>query len=138
MREPIRNVDAGGCDFSADGNDLRDSVRGADGKTCPGIEVLLRVNSEGAGHRMDDRHLRQHIGHDQGNAGAENIGKNHGRAGEADGNAASQKQPDADGAANGHHGELPLAQTAMETFHFRHGKLVLPVRLPPPNARDHP
>ena len=65
---------------------------------------------------MHDRHLRQHIRHDQGNACAQKIRKNDRRSSQSNGVPAPQKQSNADGASDGHHGELPLAETAMKTF----------------------
>ena len=67
---------------------------------------------------MDDSHLCQRVGHDQSYACSQKIGKNHGGSSEANGYTASQEQTYADGAANGHHGELPLTQPAVETFDF--------------------
>ena len=108
MREPKRNIDAGGGDFSADSDDLCNSVSRSNRETRPGIEILLGVNSERAGYRMDHRHLRQRIRHDQSDACSQKIGKNHGGSSEANGDTASQKQTHTDGAANRHHSELPL------------------------------
>ena len=68
---------------------------------------------------MDDCHLRQRIRHDESDTCSQKIGQNDGGPGEANSDAASQKQTHADGAANGHHGELPLAQAAVKTFYFR-------------------
>ncbi len=72
---------------------------------------------------MHDRHFRQRVRHDQRNARSQQIRKNDGGPGETDGYAASQKQPDADRTADGHHRELPLAQAALQTVNFRHRKL---------------
>ena len=72
---------------------------------------------------MDDGHLRQRIGHDESDACPQKIGENDGGSSEANGDAASQKQTDTDGAANGHHGELPLPQSAVKTFRFRRRRL---------------
>ena len=69
---------------------------------------------------MNDGHLRQRIRHDQRDACSKQIGKNDCRACEADGYAASQEEAYADGAANRHHCELPLAKTAVEAVDFRH------------------
>ena len=44
------------------------------------------------------------------------IRNDHRGSGEADGYATAEEQSDADGAANRHHGELPLAKAAMKTF----------------------
>ena len=71
---------------------------------------------------MDHRHLRQGIGHDQSDACPQEIGKNDRGSSEANGYTASQEQTDTDGATNGHHGELPLAQPAVQTFHVRRRK----------------
>ncbi len=122
--QPERNVNAGSGDFSADGDDLRDSVCGSNRKTRPAIEILLRINSERARDRMHDRHLRQHIGHDQSDARSQKIGKNDRGSGKANGYTAAQKQTHADGAAERHHRQLPLAKTPVQAFRFRRGKLV--------------
>jgi hypothetical protein len=71
---------------------------------------------------MYNGHFRQHIGHNQSDACSKNVGKNDGRPSEADAYAASQEQADTDGAANGHHCELPLAQAAVQTLGLRHGR----------------
>ena len=73
---------------------------------------------------MDDCHFRQRISHDESYACAQKIRKNDGGSSQANGDTASQEQTDADGAANGHHGQLPLAQAAVKTFHFRHRQLL--------------
>ena len=67
---------------------------------------------------MDNGHLRQGIGNDQGNEGTEKIRNNHAGPGEFDGHTAAKKKSDADCAANRDHGELPLAQSPLQSILF--------------------
>ena len=66
VRKPERKYRCGGGNFRTYSNDLRNSVGGANRKACRWIEVIFCVNSKCAGNGMHDGHLRQHIGHDQG------------------------------------------------------------------------
>ena len=50
VREPVRNINAGGSDFSANGDDLRHSIRCPNRKAGPGIQILFSIDAKGPGH----------------------------------------------------------------------------------------
>ena len=74
----------------------------------------IAMNSKCTGYWMENGHFRQRIGHDQGNPGSQKIRNNDRRPCQTNGDAASQKQTHTDSATNSHHGELALAQPALE------------------------
>ncbi len=95
-------------DFCSNGDDLNQSVSGANGEARPAIQITLGVNAERACDGMDNRHLRQHVRHDQRENRPKEISENNGRPRETDGDIAPQEQADTDGAADSNHGELAL------------------------------
>ena len=58
------------------------------------------------------------------------VGNDDGGASEANGDAASQKQADTDGAAYRHHGELPLTQATVKTTFARRYRNLLRSSVP--------
>jgi hypothetical protein len=63
---------------------------------------------------MDDRHFRQGVRDDQRDNRSHKIGDDHAGTGELNGDATTEKQPNANRAANGQHGELALAQAPVK------------------------
>src|SRR5207249_4726216 len=98
-----------GCYLGADRDDLDQSIGGSNGESGPWVEVGFRINAEGTGDGMYDRHLSQRVGHDHGDQSAEQIGNDHTRTRECDGYAAAKEEADSNGATDGNHRELARA-----------------------------
>jgi len=63
---------------------------------------------------MNDGHLRDGVGDDDRDDGAEKIGEDYARAGKPDCHRAAEEEADSDRAADRHHGELALREPALE------------------------
>ena len=82
--------------------------------------VSVCIDSEGAGNRIDARHLSECQSHDRGQNGGDQVRQDDARAGQSDSCAASQEETHSDGPADGDHRELPGVQSALEAlFLFR-------------------
>ena len=91
MGKPKRNVDGRRRNFGPDGDDLRCTLGCANRESRPTIEIIFGVTAEGSCHRMDDRHLRQDIGHGKCDARSQEVGNDDRRSSKPDGHAASKK-----------------------------------------------
>jgi len=65
---------------------------------------------------VNDRHLRERVGHDQRDRGANQVAEDDRGTGLADGHRAAEEQADADGAAGGDHRKLARRQAAAKSF----------------------
>src|SRR5690348_11739565 len=57
MGKPEGKVNGGGGYLRPDRDDLYQAIGGANGKTSPGAEILLGIDSKGPGHGMYDGHF---------------------------------------------------------------------------------
>ena len=104
--KPEAEINRGRGDFGADRKNLNERIRRAHEKPEPWREIAVRVHAERARFRVHDGHLGERVRHDQRNHRADDVGDDHARAGEVDRHRASEKQPDADRAANRDHRDL--------------------------------
>jgi hypothetical protein len=61
---------------------------------------------------MDNSHLGERVSDNKGDSRAQNIANDDARPGKPNGDGAPQKQANTNGAANGKHAEMSLAQPA--------------------------
>src|ERR1700739_4259827 len=98
-RRPEITINGSGNNFAADDHHKAQPVGVADSEPGPGMQIHFRVQAEGAGGWMLDRHFRQRPHYRESNHRSRGAAQNHGRFGQLHADRASEKKSRADGAA---------------------------------------